>query len=725
MKTILHQLFSKNRKFQKRLITIALFGIIAMMLGAQAYAAPPVARITKTSPADGQAPLPVSFSGKSSTCTGSCKYSWNFGDTSVNPAFNLSIEDTPTHTYFNAGTFTATLEVTDSNGLKAKTSVKITATQGETIASYVNTCKQELNFTDAQVAAIASGLNCNKALVFAPRSDPVNDAVGYARVNDNVDLVFACRWMGNDFGQPTVPPFIFAASVELIMHNRKNGNTCFFEARPSVVRTTIISPTAAAAAGPNTLEIKYWNTPIEMNRDLQCVDCHVAGPYIATPRIAPFLAQFGLLNNGHDTFGLQKDAQGNFVGRYRVVGTTFNHFNSMLVNNNGSDTCTDGCHNIGYGSAADDTLRNDAVLLPAIKNVIDLPGTGAADISIQTSGVMPPYNDTSDYRWINRDTPGDGVESENFNDAQHEFPVLQNCGMARKIEAQAVGTGAIFSPEALAAMPDKFRSFNLRDGLFCDRNDQPGGRLCNNYRINYQCDGVWQSNWIDADNPTTGGQEIEKLTDVCPTGQQLTAMKALTQIGRVTYYAVAPNDKLAQFNAAGLVCKNSDQSNGAACSNYVVRFKDCLAPVPSYSARFTSSWIVNGTSRRLTTPDSAQNDTEMKAQPIANWDTQGWVVEPIAGSNRVRLKNFKTGKYLTAQGSSPTEYAKVVGYDFRGDWSSQEWILEPISGTNQVRIKNVFNPRYLNVADNSNYSAILMQTLNTGWDSQKWVIQQN
>src|SRR5690606_7768086 len=135
--------------------------------------------------------------------------------------------------------------------------------------------------------------------------------------------------------------------------------------------------------------------------------------------------------------------------------------------------------------------------------------------------------------------------------------------------------------------------------------------------------------------------------------------------------------------------------------NYVVRFKDCLAPIPSYSARFTSAWIVNGVSRRITTPDSNQNDIEMRAQPTANWDTQGWIVEPIAGGNRVRLKNFKTGKYLTAQGSTPTEYAKVVGYDFRGDWSSQEWILEPVSGSNQVRIKNVFNPRYLNVADNS------------------------
>jgi len=723
MQKILHRLFALNRKNCSKILVTLLLGFLALALGATAQASA-VAKATKSAPADGKAPLPVTLDGSLSSCTGGCKYLWTFGD---NSSPGIATSATTTHTYVDAGTYTTTLTVTDVNGVKATTSVTISATQGETLNSYVNTCKQELSFTDAQVAAIASGLNCNKGLIYAPGPAPVNDAVGYARVNDSVDLAFNCRWLGNDFGQPKVPPFIFAASIELMLHNRTNGKTCYFQARSNAVglSTSIVSPTVAAAAGPQTPEGRYWNTPIELNRDLPCANCHVAGPYIASPRIAPFLAQFGLLNNGHDTFGLTLNAQGTLVGKYRAVGTTFNHFNSKFASNNGTDTCTNGCHNVAYGSTANDVVDSlGRTLLPAIKSVIDVAGTQPVDISIENSGVMAPYPDTSDYRWINRDTAADGVESENFNDAQHEFPILQNCGMARKIEAQVVGTGAIFSPEALAAMPDKFRSFNLRDGLVCDRNDQTGGRLCNNYRLNFQCDGVWQDLWIDADNPTTGGQEIEKLTNnLCPSGQQLTAMKALTQVGRVTYYAVAPNDRLTKFDASGLVCRNADQPNGTTCSNYVVRFKDCVAPVPSYSARLTSSWIVNGTSRRLTTPDSNQNDTEMRAQPIANWDTQGWTVEPIAGSNRVRLKNFKTGKYLTAQGNTPTEYAKVVGYDFRGDWSSQEWILEPISGTNQVRIKNAFNPRYLNVADSSNYSAILLQTLNTGWDSQKWIVQ--
>jgi hypothetical protein len=69
--------------------------------------------------------------------------------------------------------------------------------QTETFATYVSTCKTQLGFTDAQVAAIATNLNCNSATVFAPNpgSSAVNDYMGYARINDSVDLAFACRWL--------------------------------------------------------------------------------------------------------------------------------------------------------------------------------------------------------------------------------------------------------------------------------------------------------------------------------------------------------------------------------------------------------------------------------------------------------------------------------------------------------------------------------------------------
>jgi Ricin-type beta-trefoil lectin domain-like len=148
-------------------------------------------------------------------------------------------------------------------------------------------------------------------------------------------------------------------------------------------------------------------------------------------------------------------------------------------------------------------------------------------------------------------------------------------------------------------------------------------------------------------------------------------------------------------------------------------------PPQAYTANVTSRWVVNNVVRRLTSPDSTQNDAEMHGQPVTSgWNTQEWFVEPVTGSNRVRLKNVRTGNYLTAQGTTPVEYAKVVGNNFRGDWTSQEWIVEPIAGTNEVRLKNAYNPRYLTVVDNSTYSGIQMQTLSSqNWASQRWVIQ--
>src|SRR4051812_23779864 len=241
--------------------------------------------------------------------------------------------------------------------------------QTESFASYVSTCKTQLGFTDAQVAAVAANLNCNTATVFAPNpgSTAVNDYMGYARITDTVDLAFVCRWLDNRTvnrfspNSPFTPPFVQAASVELMIHNRPNGNTCYFQAREKQmsgpdgqlqfgVPVTLVSPTVAAAAAPNTPAANFWVSPAELDSALPCADCHDAGPYISTPRIAPILAKFGLLNNRHDTLGLTTNAQGQLVGNYHAVGTTFNHFNNIIAANLVTNTCAGACHNIAYNS---------------------------------------------------------------------------------------------------------------------------------------------------------------------------------------------------------------------------------------------------------------------------------------------------------------------------------------------------------------------------------------
>ncbi|MDM9632817.1 PKD domain-containing protein, partial [Robiginitalea aurantiaca] len=80
---------------------------------------PPVA-VASASPLNGDVPLNVRFTGSNSTDdSGIAQYSWDFGDG------NTSTDANPSHTYITPGTYTATLTVTDGDGLQDDASVQI------------------------------------------------------------------------------------------------------------------------------------------------------------------------------------------------------------------------------------------------------------------------------------------------------------------------------------------------------------------------------------------------------------------------------------------------------------------------------------------------------------------------------------------------------------------------------------------------------------------------
>ena len=125
-------------------------------------------------------------------------------------------------------------------------------------------------------------------------------------------------------------------SLEMLIHNRVKGGTCFFAAKDvgtgdNRFRPVVHGHRLRSPAFPDADD--YWLKPSDdgqqnavLQRDpwrprttrsnCSCVRCHSQGPYIASKRIAPFLANFGLLNDGHHTY-----SDFSAPGHYYVVGS--------------------------------------------------------------------------------------------------------------------------------------------------------------------------------------------------------------------------------------------------------------------------------------------------------------------------------------------------------------------------------------------------------------------
>jgi PKD repeat protein len=94
-------------------------------------AAVPLSAGNVASPPSGQAPLSVNFAGKASGGTPPYTYRWAFGDSGSSTTQN------PSHTYSSAGSYTATLTVTDNASATASSTANITVTAAAPLSATI------------------------------------------------------------------------------------------------------------------------------------------------------------------------------------------------------------------------------------------------------------------------------------------------------------------------------------------------------------------------------------------------------------------------------------------------------------------------------------------------------------------------------------------------------------------------------------------------------------
>ena len=516
-----------------------------------ASANPPVANASSSSNLKGAAPLTVQF-GDLSTCNNTCSNAtWNFGDGSTGTSLP---GNGVTHIYTTPGTYTATLTATDAaNGKQTSTTVQVIVVPAESLTAYVSACQTQLGFQNVSIPA----MNCLNGDLFDTRT-PKNDYLLYEKIADQVDLAVACRWVSSATQS--------AVSIEMLIYNRQNGDTCYFSAisrlLPNIgiaaVPVNIVSPTDPAASS-------FWHQPADVDAGVRCIGCHVSGPYIATPLIAPFLAKDGLMNNGHDTGSniTTADLTQSFNTahvKYHAISATVNgvpgafslwdSLKQSYIDPNQS-SCSLGCHVIGTLSPQSDVSIANAgnVLARPVNELLEITQAGVMPAN------APAIGDPSDsaYSWINNSNPfssGSTGDTETLVGARSSYPALLTGTVANPgycpgapavIEAHAVGNNNAFivaQQANVGLLPDRLSAFNLRDGLVCLNSDQEPGQTCSDYQTRYQCtdptgNQSWTA-WYNNDSPTTDSsgdnESRSKIANLCssPTGSVATTIEATT-----------------------------------------------------------------------------------------------------------------------------------------------------------------------------------------------------
>jgi hypothetical protein len=611
----------------------------------------------------------------------------------------------------------------------------------ETLGEYVNACRTQLSIP---ATTTWSPMDCYDADLFAQGGE-ISDYIGYRKVTDQVDYAFICRWL-----KGTKTAREKAISVESTLHNRQNGQTCYFSAIDSLstnaeskVSPMVVSPLASNASS-------YWTTPADVDQNVRCINCHVSGVYLATPRIVPYLAKYGLMNNGHDTLSNVAASELSLIDptnneKYRAVITSatsaFVQWNRQKHAYLASNGCSDGCHLVGADSPQQADIqrsrRGPETVLPGFQSIMAM---------INNAGAMAPYQWDSHYRWINLDTAGDGAEKENFADAMNAtklaVPYLalpanfdgSYCptgSVPSDMEVHAVGVAAEngFSYSGLNNIAEKFRAFNLKDGLVCLNSDQDPNVSCRDFDVGYLCpSGNWTGTFWNHTVNSNGGDDHEErsysnnaILAACG-GKQPIGIRARyfipTRGGLSEQLIVGPNDRLARMSQYGLTCNNGDQPDGQ-CSNYTVRYQGCQAKPQTENHRLSDVFTGKYLTATSSTSGAAVKNT------ASGSTRQTWAIEHVTNTEYVRLKNTTTNTYLNVTSSAESA---IVVTSTSSSATSQMWVIEPVVyAPSDFRFRNLGTGKYLTAqdpalaADKANL-VIYSQGKNPSWTSQRWVI---
>ncbi|RYY74201.1 MAG: hypothetical protein EOO52_15165 [Gammaproteobacteria bacterium] len=308
--------------------------------------------------------------------------------------------------------------------------------------------------------------------------------------------------------------------VAMIVHNRKNGKTCFFQ---NNLDSTSDGPTIP---GPKDSSASLvWDTPAN-TAGINCIRCHVNDPYIVTPHVA-------------DAFNSSRLVRFNPKGAYSVVGLDFASLNSQISRVEG---CGGLCHFNPNSSFVSDALTKHWMIPGTLASYLPFnfnPISGQF-YSLQTNGGILGFN-------------GEGGGTCNGSSCPH-WSLLDNNSSTVKVAAsgsklfQMHNTGLIWEfMGAQCSQTNSCPSWRMID------NNSNTSQIVSGNGIAYQ---MWYSGaiWRYTGTPCSGSN--------CPGWQLLDNNSATTEI-------VASGGSLYQRHKNGAVWKyTGTPCSGNACPGW-------------------------------------------------------------------------------------------------------------------------------------------------------------